>query len=92
MGFVDAELAVQALQKVKGPYSVKSVNAALKGIKDAKTAMLCKPWTYGDYPEHIPNNTDWTVTPNNGKMVIAQGCTAISSDDPQIAQYHKIAG
>jgi hypothetical protein len=25
-------------------------------------------------------------------MAIAQGCTAISSADPQIAAYHKIAG
>jgi hypothetical protein len=54
--------------------------------------MLCEPWTYGNYPLHIPNNTDYTVTPNNGKMTIAQGCTPISSNDPQIAQYHKIAG
>jgi branched-chain amino acid transport system substrate-binding protein len=92
MGFVDARLAVQALQNVKGPYTVKSVNAAIKGIKAAKTEMLCEPWTYGNYPLHIPNNTDYTVTPNNGKMVIAQGCTPISSNDPQIAQYHKIAG
>jgi branched-chain amino acid transport system substrate-binding protein len=92
MGFVDAELAVQALQKVKGAYTVKSVNAAIKGIKNAKTEMLCKPWTYGSYPLHIPNNTDYTVTPNNGKMTIAQGCTPVSSNDPQIAQYRKVAG
>jgi hypothetical protein len=41
---------------------------------------------------HIPNNTDYTVTPNNGKMVTKQGCTAISSVDPQIAAYHKAVG
>jgi branched-chain amino acid transport system substrate-binding protein len=92
MGFLDAELAVKALEKVKGAYTVKSVNAAFKGIKDFKTELLCKPWTYGDYPSHIPNNTDWTVTPDNGKMVIAQGCNAISSDDPLVAAYHKVAG
>ena len=49
--------------------------------------MLCQLWTYGSYPLHIPNNADYTVTPNNGKMVTAQGCTPISSVDPQIAQY-----
>jgi branched-chain amino acid transport system substrate-binding protein len=94
MGFLDAELAVAALHKVKGPYTVKSVNDALKAIKDYKTEMLCKPFTYGNYAEHIPNNTDYTVTPstNGGTMSLAQGCTPISSADPQIAGYRKIAG
>ncbi|HYZ82211.1 MAG TPA: hypothetical protein VE571_13125 [Solirubrobacteraceae bacterium] len=56
--------------------------------------MLCKPFTYGNFSEHIPNNTDYTVTPSTsgGTMVVAQGCTAISSANPQIAAYHKIAG
>ena len=87
MGFLDAEMAVKALQKVKGAYTLKSVNEALKGINDYKTEMLCKPFTYGNYSEHIPNNTDYTVTPsaNGGTMVVAQGCTPISSADPQIA-------
>jgi branched-chain amino acid transport system substrate-binding protein len=92
MGFLDAEMAASALEKVKGSYTIKSVNQAFKSIKNYKTEQLCKPFTYGNYPEHIPNNTDYTVTPNNGTMAIAQGCTAISSTDPQIAAYHKIAG
>jgi len=92
MGFLDAEMAASALQKVKGPYTMKSVNAAIKGLKDYKTEMLCKPFTYGNYAEHIPNNTDYTVTPSGGKMVVAQGCTAISDSDPQIAKYRKLAG
>ena len=44
------------------------------------------------YPLHIPNNQDYTVTPSNGKMVLKQGCTNISSVDPQIAQYRSAAG
>ena len=46
-------------------------------------------------PTHIPNNMDYTVTPNNGKMVMAStggGCTLISADDPQIAAYRAVAG
>ncbi len=94
MGFLTAELAVNALEKVKGAYTLKSVNDAFKAINNYKTEMLCKPFTYGNYSEHIPNNTDYTVTPSasGGTMVVAQGCTAISSADPQIAGYHKIAG
>ncbi len=40
---------------------------------------------------HIPNHTDYTVTPDNGKMKTVEGCTNISSSDPQIAQYLKAA-
>lgn len=90
-GWVEAAFAVKALETIKGPYTIASVNAAFKAIKDYKTAMVCQPFTYGDYAFHIPNNADYTTTPSNGQMITAQGCTAISSADPQIAAYHKIA-
>ncbi|HEY3728484.1 MAG TPA: ABC transporter substrate-binding protein [Solirubrobacteraceae bacterium] len=92
MGYLLGKFATQALQKVKPPYTIKNVNAALKGIKDQKNELQCQPWVYGNYPLHIPNNSDFTTTPDNGKMVTAQGCTPVSSDDPQIAQYRKAAG
>jgi len=92
MGFAEAEIMVHALQAVTGAYTVASVNTALKAVKDFDTGMLCQGWTYGGYPMHIPNNVDYTTTPDNGKMVTAQGCTAISSADPQIAAYRKVAG
>jgi len=92
MGFAEAEIMVHALQAVNGSYTVASVNAALKAVKDFDTGMLCQGWTYGGYPMHIPNNVDYTTTPDNGKMVTAQGCTAISPADPQIAAYRKVAG
>lgn len=91
MGFTQAEIMVHALRQVKGDYTLKSVNEAVKNVKDFDTGTLCKPWTFGDYPMHIPNNVDYTVTPENGKMVTAQGCTPISSVDPQIAAYRKVA-
>jgi branched-chain amino acid transport system substrate-binding protein len=92
MGFLLGKFLTDALQKVKGPYTMKTVNAAIKAIKGEKTELLCQPWVYGDYPLHIPNNADFTTTPENGKMVTAQGCTNISADDPQIAAYRKAAG
>ncbi len=94
MGFTEAELIVKALESVKGAYTVASVNAAIKALKDVDTGMLCQQWTYGSYSMHIPNNEDYTVTPDNGKMVLAPngGCTQISSVDPQIAQYRTQAG
>jgi branched-chain amino acid transport system substrate-binding protein len=92
MGFAEAEIMVHALESVNGPYTVANVNAAIKAVSNFSTGMLCQGWTYGNYPMHIPNNVDYTVTPNNGKMVTAQGCTAISSVDPQIAAYRKAVG
>jgi branched-chain amino acid transport system substrate-binding protein len=92
MGFVLAEFATKALDGVTGPYTTASVNAAFKGITNYKSEMLCQPWTYGSYPLHIPNNSDFTTTPDNGKMITAQGCTPISNADPQIAAYRKVAG
>jgi branched-chain amino acid transport system substrate-binding protein len=90
-GFLLSKFLVQALDTVKGPYTMKSVNAAIVGIKDYKSEMLCQPWTYGKLALHIPNNSDYTVTPDNGKMITAQGCTEISAADPQIAQYRSVA-
>jgi branched-chain amino acid transport system substrate-binding protein len=92
MGFLLGKFLTDALQKTKGPYTMKTVNAAIKAIKDQKNELQCQPWVYGDYPLHIPNNSDFTTTPENGKMVTAQGCTPISAADPQIAAYRKAAG
>jgi branched-chain amino acid transport system substrate-binding protein len=92
MGYLLAKFAKDALLTVKGPYTIQSVNTAFKNIKGEKTELICQPWVYGPYPLHIPNNSDFTTTPENGKMVTAQGCTPISSADPQIAAYRAAAG
>ena len=94
-GFVEARLAVQALDTITGPYTVASVNAAFKALSNVDTGMLCQTWTYGSYSMHIPNNEDYTVTPTgNGLMelVPGSGCLQISTVDPQIAQYVALAG
>ena len=95
MGFTEAELMVKALNSVQGAYTVASVNAAIKGLKDVNTGMLCQQWTYGSYSSHLPNNMDYTTTADNGQMVIAPsggGCTLISANDPQVAAYRAEAG
>jgi branched-chain amino acid transport system substrate-binding protein len=93
MGFTEAEILVHALESItSGSYTVASVNAAIKGVSDFNTGQLCQLWSYGSYSTHIPNNMDSTVTPDNGKMVTAQGCTLISNVDPQIASYRSAAG
>src|SRR3954451_9431314 len=91
MGFVMAQQLVMALESIKGEdYSLKTVNNAIKNLKGFKTDILCKPWYYGDAPLHIPNNTDWTTTPNKGKMVIKEQCFPISDAAPAIKQVRAI--
>jgi branched-chain amino acid transport system substrate-binding protein len=95
MGFTEAELMVKALESVQGEYTVASVNAAIKGLKNVNTGMLCQQWTYGDYSSHLPNNMDYTTTANNGQMTLAPsggGCTLISDNDPQVKAYRAEAG
>src|SRR3954447_5532423 len=90
MGFVEASIATKALMGVQGDFTAESVNAAFKGVKDFQTDILCKPWYYGDGPLHIPNNTDRTTTPQDGKMVQKEDCFPISDVDPAIAQVRKL--
>jgi branched-chain amino acid transport system substrate-binding protein len=94
MGFTEAELMVKALESVQGAYTVASVNAAIKALKNVDTGMVCQQWTYGAYSMHIANNEDYTVTANNGQMTLAPNgaCTAISPVDPQIKAYRAQAG
>ena len=91
-GFAMGEIAVHALNSIKGPYTVASVNKAFQSVKDFDTGQHCALWTFGNYPMHIADNDDITVTPQNGQMVLAQGCTLISASDPQIAAYRAVAG
>jgi branched-chain amino acid transport system substrate-binding protein len=95
MGFTIGEIATHALESITGPYTIASVSAALQAVSTYNTGMLCQGYTYGKYSEHIPNNMDYTVTPDNGKFVQASSggaCTLISASDPQIAAYRAIAG
>jgi branched-chain amino acid transport system substrate-binding protein len=95
MGFTIAEIGTHALESITGPYTIASVSAALEGVSNYNTGMLCQGYTYGKYDLHIPNNMDYTVTPDNGKFVEASsggGCTLISASDPQIAAYRAVAG
>jgi branched-chain amino acid transport system substrate-binding protein len=90
MGFLEASIAVKALMSVTGEFTAASVNQAFKNVKGFQTDILCKPWYYGDAPLHIPNNTDRTVVPQDGKMVEKEGCFPISDIDPAIKQVREI--
>jgi branched-chain amino acid transport system substrate-binding protein len=86
MGYLDAKFATQALLSITGPITLKSYNDAVRGLKDEKTDMLCKPWYVGNIPYHIPNNTDITVDYSNGQVIPKQSCFQIAPIDQAITQ------
>jgi branched-chain amino acid transport system substrate-binding protein len=87
MGFMDGLFATKALLNIKGPVTAKSYNRAVRGLKNIKTDMLCKPWYVGNaLPYHIPNNTDITVDYKDGKVVVREKCFDIAPVDRELAQ------
>jgi branched-chain amino acid transport system substrate-binding protein len=87
MGFMDAKFSTIALLNVKGAVTAKSYNKAVRGLKNIKTDMLCKPWYVGNaLPYHIPSNTDITVDYKDGKVVLKEKCFNIQAVDPELAQ------
>src|SRR5580765_2057778 len=89
MGFMDGMFATMALLNVKGPITAKSYNAAVKGLTNQKTDMLCKPFYVGNIPYHIPNNWDITVDYKGGNVIVKEKCFAIQAVDKAIAQTRK---
>jgi branched-chain amino acid transport system substrate-binding protein len=90
MGYLMGEFMTNALETVQGDYTLESVNEAVFNLKNQKTDILCRPWYYGKAPLHIPNNVDWTSTPESGHMVIKEDCFEISEDEPDIAKVRQI--
>ncbi len=80
MGFLIARLATQALlEQPEKDYTQTTVNEALRGIKPVTTDLLCKPWYFGTGDIHVPNNTDWTITAQDGKFVKKGDCAPIEA-------------
>jgi branched-chain amino acid transport system substrate-binding protein len=86
MGFMDAMFATNALMSVKGSITAASYNKAVRGLKNQKTDMLCKPWYVGNLPYHIPSNWDITVDYKGGNVVVKEKCFAIQAVDKSISQ------
>ncbi len=85
MGFIQAKMISDTLAKLpEDQLNKEGINKAILNIKDYKTDILCKPWYFQDMKLHIPNNVDRTVTPKDGKMVEAEGCTEIPASYPDL--------
>jgi branched-chain amino acid transport system substrate-binding protein len=80
MGFLDARIATQALlDQPDKEYTAKTVNEAFREVKPVKTDFLCKPWYFGTGDVHVPNNTDYTIVPQDGKFVKKEDCFPIEA-------------
>ncbi len=86
MGFLAGKFAVNALLSIKGPITAKSYNIAVKGLKNQKTDILCKPFYVGNLAYHIPNNTNIIVDYKNKNVVVRSGCTDFQAVDKSISQ------
>jgi branched-chain amino acid transport system substrate-binding protein len=86
MGFLAGKFSVNALLSVKGAITAKSYNAAVKGLKNQKSDILCKPFYVGNLAYHIPNNTNIIVDYKAGNVVVRTGCTDFQAVDPAITQ------
>ena len=83
MGFVAAKMFTDTVLKLpEDKLTKEGINDAILNIKNYKTDILCKPWYFQKMKLHVPNNTDRTVTPKDGKMVEAEGCTDIPDSYP----------
>jgi branched-chain amino acid transport system substrate-binding protein len=86
MGFMAGKFATKALMNINSEITAKTYNGAVKGLKNQKTDMLCKPFYVGDLAYHIPNNVDITVDYKKGKVVVKEKCFKIAPVDKSIAQ------
>ena len=85
MGFLIAKTATEALLRM-GPdaeISVESVNAAFRGLTNMESDMLCKPWYFSHDlgVGNVSNNTDRTVVPQDGAIVLLEDCFDIQATD-----------
>jgi branched-chain amino acid transport system substrate-binding protein len=86
-GFLIGKMATAALLNVQGPITAASYNKAVRGLKNIKSSMLCKPWYVGNnLAYHIPDNTDITVTYKAGAVVPEDKCFGIQAVDSQLTQ------
>ncbi len=86
MGFMIGRIIVKTLLDMD-PADLDdpvAVNAAIKGIKNFDTHIVCKPWYFGGLPAgNVPNNWDYNVVPDGtDTMVLDKDCFAIAEVEP----------
>jgi len=79
MGYLVGRFTTEALLSIDGDITKESVNDAIFNLKGMASDMLCKPWYYQNGSSaNVSNNTDRTVTPQDGNMVQQEDCFEIA--------------
>jgi branched-chain amino acid transport system substrate-binding protein len=82
LGYMAARYGTEALLSLKGkPITAKTVNAAIRNLKNVPSSIVCKPWYYGPLKFHQPVNTGRTINVNDGKFTEVEGCRDIPATD-----------
>ncbi len=85
MGYLVGKFTTEALLRMGegAEYNVETVNAAIRGLVNAESDMLCKPWYFSNNlgTGNVSNNTDRTVVPQGGAMVQFEDCFEIQETD-----------
>jgi branched-chain amino acid transport system substrate-binding protein len=86
MGFMIGRIIVKTLMDMPAADvdDPVKVNAAIKGINNFDTHIVCKPWYFGGLPAgNVPNNYDYNVVPNGtDTMVLDKDCFPIAEVEP----------
>jgi len=79
MGYLVGRFTTEALLSIDGDITKESVNDAIFNLTGMESDMLCKPWYYQNGSSaNVSNNTDRTVTPQDGNMVQSEDCFEIA--------------
>jgi branched-chain amino acid transport system substrate-binding protein len=82
-GYLAARATTQALLGIKGPVDRKSAFAAVTGIKNFKSDILCAPWYFGSGERHQPNHSGRASELIKGGFKTLTGC--YQSKDSELA-------
>jgi branched-chain amino acid transport system substrate-binding protein len=87
MGYLAGRFATEALLSIEGDITKESVNEAFKALVNLPSDMLCKPWYFDStVGANVSNNTDITVAPMDGNMVLVEECFEIAELDSEANQ------
>lgn len=79
-GYLAARIAVKALLTLDpGKIDRASVTAALQGIQDYQSDMLCEPWSFGpkDATARLGNRAGWMAKMHDNGWQVLSGCVAV---------------
>jgi len=93
-GWLAAKIFTQTLLQMTGEITRENVTAAIRGVKNYRSDLMCTPWYFGEGDRHNANHAGRVMIINkSGAYEKVQDCEEVA--DPQLAdilQYEKDNG